>query len=52
MNQEYTFTVNAKEAEVILESIAEMPFKKVVDLFFKLRQQVHEAGTPNEAGNE
>jgi len=39
MEQEYTFKVTAKEADLILEALIELPFKRVADLFFKLRQQ-------------
>lgn len=43
MEQDYTFKVSAKEADLILEALTELPFKKVADLFFKLRQQAQSA---------
>lgn len=43
MEQEYTFKVTGKEADTLFEALVELPFKKVVDIFFKLRQQVSES---------
>ena len=43
MEQEYTFKVTAKEADILFEALVELPFKKVADVFFKLRQQASEA---------
>ncbi|OPY85123.1 MAG: hypothetical protein A4E65_00180 [Syntrophorhabdus sp. PtaU1.Bin153] len=48
MEQEYTFKVTAKEADILFEALVELPFKKVADVFFKLRQQVTEAIQPIE----
>lgn len=44
-SKEYTFKVSAQEADLILEALAELPLKRVIDLFFKLRQQASQ--TPN-----
>ena len=44
--QEYTFKVTAKEADILFEAMVELPFKKVADVFFKIRQQVSEAMQP------
>ena len=52
MDMQFKFGLTDKETELVFEALGEMPFKKVVDLFFKLRQQVQETDTPNEAGNE
>lgn len=46
MEQEFTFKVTAKEVDILFEALVELPFKKVVDVFFKLRQQVSESMQP------
>lgn len=46
MEQEYTFKVTAKEVDILFEALVELPFKKVADVFFKLRQQATEARQP------
>ena len=37
---EYTIKVSPQEADLILESLAEGPFKKVANTFVKIRDQV------------
>lgn len=46
MEQEYTFKVTAKEADILFEALVELPFKKVADVFFKMRQQIAESTQP------
>lgn len=41
-NDGFVFTLTSKEADLILEAISELPFKKVADLFFKLQSQARE----------
>lgn len=44
--QEYTIKVTEKEIDVLFEALVELPFKKVADVFFKLRQQTTETRQP------
>lgn len=46
MEQEYTIKVTAKETDLLFEALVELPFKKVADVFFKIRQQVFDAMQP------
>jgi hypothetical protein len=48
MEQEITFKVTAKEADIILGALTELPFKMSADLFFKMRQVFNAARFPAE----
>lgn len=43
MEQEFTFKITSKEADILMEALMELPFKKVADTFFKIRNQLVEA---------
>lgn len=40
MDMKYNFELTMQEAQLVMEGLEEMPFKKVVDIVFKLRGQV------------
>lgn len=49
MTMTFTFKFDEKEAQILLDSLIEMPFKKVADLIGSIQNQVREQMQAQEA---